>query len=70
MSAKGDFRKLIRKARRRGWKLVETNPHLILEWTDGQRITAAGTPSDHRGRLNFVADLKRIERTPIDNEKT
>jgi len=70
MSTTGDFRKLVRKARRRGWKLVETNPHFILEWVDGRRVTAARTPSDYRGVLNFLADLKRIERTPIDNEKT
>ena len=72
MSTRGDLRKLIRRAKRRGWKVVElarkrSATHHMLEWTDGTRISAALTPSDRRSTSNFIADLRRVERSTLDN---
>jgi len=59
------MRKLLRKAKRRGWKIIgvatHSLSHNVLEWTDGTRVTASATPSDHRSFKNFIADMKRVE---------
>ncbi len=66
MSARGDFRKVLRMAKRKGWKIIATNPHYILEWTGGQRVTASLSPSCSHAVRNFLADMKRIERSTLD----
>ena len=66
MSSRGDIRKVIRKARRRGWVILgvaaNSASHHVLEWKDGTRITASASPSDNRSTRNFMADMKRVER--------
>jgi hypothetical protein len=73
MSTRGDIRKAMKLALRRGWVSISAerkmkNCHHILEWTNGQRVTASFTPSDHRAMRNFLADMRRIERNALDNK--
>lgn len=55
-----DLRALRRLARDQGWQFETTSRgHLVWVAPEGQRIVAAGTPSDSRARLNMVAALRR-----------
>lgn len=60
------MRKALRKAKRRGWVLLDnrdnSSTHHILEWKDGTRLTMGSSPSDHRAMKNFMADMRRVER--------
>tara|TARA_Y100000034_G_C6739841_1_gene328244 strand:- start:377 stop:577 length:201 start_codon:yes stop_codon:yes gene_type:complete len=64
MSTKGDLRKLVKKAVKRGWKKLDSGRriHVVLEWTNGARVTSSLTPSDHHAVKNFEADMRRIEK--------
>lgn len=65
------MRAAVRAALKRGWKyILVKKPHHRLEWKDGRRVTASLTPSCHHAVRNFEADLRRIERNPIDKDKT
>ena len=67
MSTKGDVRKLLKKAQRRGWAVTSIYPRHRLQWTDGTGIVMSNTPSCNRAGKNFMADLKRAERSSVDN---
>ena len=66
MSTRGDLRKVVRGAIRRGWRVTprtrKQRSHIHLEWIDGARIAVASTPSCCRAFKNVVADMNRIER--------
>lgn len=73
MSTRGDIRKIIRDAKRRGWVDVtdnKTRGHTRLKWTTGATVSIAITPSDHHAAANIKADLRRAERLGIDKSKT
>ena len=67
MSTKGDVRKLLKKAQRRGWVVTAIYPHHKLQWIDRTRVVMSNTPSCGRAEKNFIADLKRIERSTVDS---
>ncbi len=67
MSLKGDMKKLVRAALKRGWRDARgdrkrSSVHYVLEWTDGTQIRASSTPSDNHAVKNCAADLRRIEK--------
>ena len=67
MSLKGDMKKLLRAALKRGWRDVtgakkRGSVHHVLEWTDGTQIRASYTPSDHHAIKNCAADMRRVEK--------
>ena len=64
MSTRGDFKKMMKAAKRRGWLEVSTsqNAHVKLRWVNGACLTISTTPSDYRAFRNIEADLRRIER--------
>jgi len=71
MSARGDMRKIVKAAIKRGWRNIgkEQNRktvHYIFEWTDGTRVTASVTPSCDHAVKNFIADMRRAERSVVD----
>lgn len=58
-----DLRKLLDRAAREGWVSVHTKGgHLCLIHTNGARVYAASTPSDHRALRNLEADMRRAVR--------
>ncbi len=72
MSTKGDIRKVVRSAIRRGWLDVgagRKSAHFHLKWVDGTHLTASFTPSCRRAVKNFEADLRRVEKQTIDLAK-
>lgn len=66
MSDRKDMRKITRTARRQGWRVEHTrNGHWkFVPPNPRQRMLfTGGTPSDSRGRTNF---LKELERSGLD----
>jgi len=64
---KGDMKKLVRSAVKRGWRDVTSERkrksiHYVLEWTDGTRVYASATPSCSHAVKNCAADLARVEK--------
>ena len=54
MPGKGDMKKLVRSAVKRGWRDVTSERkrksiHYVLEWTDGTRVYASATPRVEKG---------------------
>ena len=67
MSAKGDMKKLVRSAVKRGWRDATLDKkrgsvHHVLEWTDGTIVRASATPSVSHAVKNCAADLRRVEK--------
>ena len=65
MSTSSEMRKHIRKAKRRGWSVMQTKTHYALTWKNGKRVTASLSPSNSRGVYNFLADMRREERKTL-----
>jgi hypothetical protein len=63
MSKTTEMRKAIRKARKRGWTVVQSKRHYLLTWVNGGRVTASLSPSNQSGIRNFLADMRRVEKT-------
>lgn len=61
MSQAGDVQKVIRNAITQGFKYSKTSGghHQLLAPNGHDIIHHSGTPSDHRGFYNFIAQLKR-----------
>jgi len=61
MSHKGDFRKVVRQAKRQGWRVEKRKEFWLFFPPDGETRPAkiAGTPSSQRSWRNFLAELKR-----------
>lgn len=55
-----DMRKLIRKAKRRGWAVTLTGKsHLKWQPPEGAFVITPSTPSDGRAAMNMLAELRR-----------
>jgi len=71
MSARGDMRKIIRRATKRGWRRVDVPGqgarHYAFEWTNGARVTVSASPSCPRAIKNAEADMRRVERKALDD---
>ena len=69
MSLRGDMKRLVRSAAKRGWQVVQSKrgSHHILTWTDGSRVITSFTPSDDHAVKNATADIKRVERLSVDS---
>jgi CBS-domain-containing membrane protein len=61
-----DLNKLLRKAEKQGWRIVERSSGAILCYSpDGETVaTAHKTQSDHRALRNFTAQLRKGGFTP------
>ena len=54
-----DHRKLLKKARAKGWKVTRTrNNHIKWKSPKGEVVIHSGSPSDHNADKNFVAQLR------------
>jgi|APSaa5957512535_1039671.scaffolds.fasta_scaffold373557_2 hypothetical protein len=74
MSLKGDMKKLVRSATKRGWRDVtcekkRNSVHYVLEWTDGTKVYVSCTPSCHHAIKNCAADLRRVEKQLDTDDK-
>jgi hypothetical protein len=57
-----DLRDLEKAAKRQGWRIDRTKAGHVRFWPPDPSISPSvysGTPSDHRGIRNFLADLRR-----------
>lgn len=55
-----DCAKLVKQARKEGWRLVEGKQHPRLYPPDnGEFIVLPGSPSDHRAYKNVRAEMRR-----------
>ena len=61
MSARGDFRKLVQQAIKRGWREVRHNRHQVLVWRTGENLVVPQSASDQRAIKNLRAEMRRIE---------
>ncbi len=54
-----EFRKVIRRAERQGWRIKATKKGSMLFPPDGTKeiVTIHGTPSDHRAFNNFMTRM-------------
>jgi hypothetical protein len=61
MSYDGDLDRVRKRAEEQGWRYrrTERGHHQFYSPDKETIVTAAGTPSDQRGWLNFLADMKR-----------
>lgn len=61
MSYDSDLEKIRKKSEQQGWryKRTEGGHHQFYSPDKETIVTAAGTPGDQRGWLNFLADMKR-----------
>lgn len=68
MSLRGDMKRLVRSAIKRGWQIAQSKrgQHSTLTWTDGSKVVVSSTPSDSHAIANATADLKRVERLAVD----
>lgn len=57
------MRKLIRKAKKDGWSVIQARRHYILTWKEGGRVTASVSPSCKNAFKNVLADMRRVEKT-------
>ncbi len=62
MSIKADMKRVIKAAVKRGWVVLTSSPHYLLEWKDGRRVYASLTPSCSHAPKNCAADLRRVEK--------
>jgi len=67
MSTSSEMRKLIRKAKKRGWSVTQNkrSGHFALTWVNGERVIASLSPSNDRGVKNFLADMRRVEQITL-----
>lgn len=55
-----DLRKIVTRAREQGWRVELTRrSHVKFVPPEGPIVFTSGTPSDARGRLNLVSELRR-----------
>lgn len=64
-----DMRKLLRYLRDLNARLVRRSKHDIWELPNGQRVTVARTPSDHRAIMNTYHDIKRAAALPPGSKR-
>lgn len=59
-SAKKELKEIIKAAEGQGWRVKERKGHYLFLAPDGiNKVTVAGTPSDHRALNNSIARLRR-----------
>lgn len=60
-SAKKELKEIVKAAEQQGWRVKTTKKgHQMFFAPDGvNKVTAAGTPSDHRAIDNLLAELRR-----------
>lgn len=59
MGSKKDFQQLIKQAERQGWVVTKTKGnHLRWVSPSGRIVFSAFTPSDKRGLLNTIKELR------------
>jgi hypothetical protein len=60
-SAKKELKEIVKAAGEQGWRVKTTKrQHLLFLAPDGiNKVTAGGTPSDHRALDNLLSDLRR-----------
>lgn len=60
-SAKKELKEIIKAAEEQGWQVKTTKSgHQMFFAPDGiNKVTAGGTPSDHRAQANLLAQLRR-----------
>ena len=54
-----DVKKLLRDARREGWKIEQGKKHLKLTKEGCRPVVCSVTASDHRAAMNIRSDLRR-----------
>lgn len=61
MTAKGDFKKIRRRAEDQGWRVEKRKEYWLFYPIDKNQPPAkvAGTPSSSRSLTNFLARMKR-----------
>ncbi len=61
MSAKGDFKKIQRRAEDQGWRVEKRKEYWLFFPIDKTQppCRIAGTPSSSRSWVNFLSDLKK-----------
>lgn len=59
--AKKELKEIVKAAEEQGWRAKTTKKgHLMLFAPDGiNKVTASGTPSDHRALDNLLSNLRR-----------
>jgi predicted RNA binding protein YcfA (HicA-like mRNA interferase family) len=60
-SAKKELKEIVKAAEEQGWRVKTTKRgHSMFLAPDGiNKVTAGGTPSDHRAVANLLGDLRR-----------
>lgn len=60
-SAKKELKEIVKAAEEQGWRVkTTTRGHSMFLAPDGiNKVTAGGTPSDHRALANLLGDLRR-----------
>jgi hypothetical protein len=61
MSARGDFKKIRRRAEKQGWRVEKRKEYLLFFPPDKTQdpCKMAGTPSSSRSWVNFLSCLKQ-----------
>jgi len=68
VSLRGDMKRLMQSATKRGWQIAQSRrgSHYLMEWINGSKVTASLTPGDYRALKNCAADIKRVEKQSVD----
>lgn len=61
MSAKSDWMKLVKEAKKRGWVEVRNNRHLMLLWPPTNRKVTISGSSEPRAIKNARKQLEQME---------
>jgi len=61
MSHQGDLRKIVKRARKQGWRVEKRREFWLFYPPDGKTSPAkfAGTASSQRSLRNFLSEMKR-----------
>lgn len=52
---------LVKQKQLAGWLVRKGKKHHVLQAPCGRQVGIPATPSDHRARLNFARDVRRLE---------
>lgn len=59
-SAKKELKEIVKAAEQQGWRIKRGKGHYLFLAPDGvNKVTIAGTPSDHRALDNAIALLRK-----------
>ncbi|PKG76238.1 hypothetical protein CXF86_01795 [Shewanella sp. GutCb] len=47
--------------KQKGWEEYRHTRHLILQSSNGRKLTVPGSPSDRRAFNNFKSDVRRLQ---------